>query len=87
MVSSSGEARVADFGLSHVYSGSTSTLAATLNPSSPKGSCRWMAIELFDFEYELDIVKAPNKESDVWSFGMVVYVSIPLRKTICNMIF
>lgn len=76
MVSRSGEARVADFGLSHVYAGSTSALAATLNPSGTKGSSRWMAMELFDFEYELDAVKTPDKESDVWSFGMVVYVRI-----------
>ncbi|KLO13729.1 kinase-like protein [Schizopora paradoxa] len=75
MVSPSGEAQIADFGLSHLCSSSISGLQATTNPTVPKGSPYWMARELFDFPADTDTIEVPvpNKKSDVWAFGMVIY--------------
>ncbi len=89
MVSSNREARVADFGVSHACADSVSGLASTLNPTRMKGTIRWMAKELFDVLNESDVVGIPNKESDVWSFGMVVYVRSHCKGLLdhCNICF
>ena len=47
------------------------TILATTNHNSGKGSIRWMAYELLASEE--DEVKH-TKESDMWAYGMVIYV-------------
>ena len=49
----------------------THSLAGTT--TDMKGSIRWMAPELLMYSEE-EPVKAPTKSSDVWAFGMTVYV-------------
>jgi len=63
LVSPTGKALVADFGISVLLSASQ-TLSTTTG--GVKGSIRWMAKELFDGSNS-------SKESDVWAFGMTVY--------------
>lgn len=71
---------MADFGISRL-------LIETRNIESTgqlKGSMRWMAIELFPvlpgmadigiITLGLAKAKLPTKETDVWAFGMLVYV-------------
>ena len=36
------------------------------------GSLRWMAPELFDLEGSM----AHTKESDIWAYGMTIYVGV-----------
>lgn len=65
-----GEPLLADFGLSRI---SDSSLKFS-SSSGGGGTCRWNAIELSGGS---DIDKAEyTKGSDVWAFGMVLYVSI-----------
>ncbi len=48
------------------------TMMCGTSAISHKGTTRWTAVELFAFTDELTI---PTKKSDVWAFGMVLYVS------------
>ena len=60
---------IAGFGLSRFTDvGSDEPVFST---SFTKGPMRWMAPELFDIETDAH----HTKESDVWAFGMTIYVS------------
>ena len=64
---------IADFGVSRLLVESM-TLAGT---NSLKGSIRWMAVELVDSQDSASAAhQFHTKASDVWAFGMVLYVSI-----------
>ena len=53
---------------------SSQTLLRMSKQDNPKGSTRWMAKELLHIEEGVP-PKAHSKESDVWAYGMVLYVS------------
>ena len=62
---------LADFGISRIMTATCSTTT-----TSAKGSTRWMAIELCPSHLEEDDSEGNHtKETDIWAFGMVVYVS------------
>lgn len=49
-----------------------------------KGTLRWMAPELVDIDVDLTsdesaVFGSHSKQSDVWSFGMVIYVGCTLK--------
>lgn len=62
------EPRIADFGLSKLLDEVTSTLTIS-QTGNPFGSVRWTAPELF-------FTPGVKFESDIWSFGMTVLVSV-----------
>jgi serine/threonine protein kinase len=55
---------IADFGLSRVVMG----FSTGLTTSSSKGSCRWMAPELFG-GVDNQVLVLITTASDVWAFG------------------
>jgi serine/threonine protein kinase len=65
---------LSDFGLSSLLV--TSRVASV--GTGPQGSARWMAIEFYTqlqgFSGSGAVMKA-NEKTDVWAFGMTVYVS------------
>lgn len=63
-----------DFGISHMIL-SSETLTSTTG--GMKGSLRWMAPEL------LEGVKH-NVETDIWAFGMVIYVCLCILEKLLN---
>lgn len=72
MVTSTGVAVLADFGVSH-------GLARDSLPTTScgaKGTVRWMARELFSYALDIDR-QSPTctQKSDIWSLGMTIYVS------------
>lgn len=67
-----------DFGISRIVEESV-TLTGT---SSLKGNTRWMSIELLNpdiLEGSTKKHEFHTKQSDVWAYGMVLYVSEHLR--------
>ncbi|THG99472.1 hypothetical protein EW145_g7261 [Phellinidium pouzarii] len=71
LVSSSGIARICDFGISRAINATQMALGGdTTLIGGPNGSARWIAYELFANSEEY---RKPSKESDVWAFGMTVY--------------
>lgn len=68
LVSLSGNALVADFGISHALAATTAFATTT---GGVKGTVRWMAIELFTGSLALSQF---SKAADVWAFGMTIYV-------------
>ena len=78
MVSANGKPLLADFGLSLALNASMTFAAHT---STVKGSARWMSVELLsvrddEVEDTSNDYGSPTQESDVWAFGMIIYVSI-----------
>ena len=66
-----GKPLITDFGCSRMLSYSQ-TIMKTTTTDRVRGSLRWMAYELVsDEEEELKHTKA----SDVWAYGMTLYVS------------
>lgn len=63
---------LADFGLAHVLNPGTVTIRLCTN-GQPGGTANWMAIELL--EPDESKAKSYTKVSDIWAFGMTVYVS------------
>jgi serine/threonine protein kinase len=64
---------LSDFGVSSVFAASQ----VNADTTSFKGSVRWMAIEFYEQIHGTSpgtMVKA-NEKTDVWAFGMTVYVS------------
>lgn len=65
---------LADFGVAGRIAGSIATTGKT----SARGTTRWMAIELFTGvpgnSDDGDGLNIRTKESDVWAFGMTIYV-------------
>ncbi len=49
--------------------------------TSAKGTVRWMAIEFLTLMDESGVGAIPNEKSDVWAFGMTVFVRdcVPVR--------
>ncbi|KLO13728.1 kinase-like protein [Schizopora paradoxa] len=74
LISDTKEPLLADFGLSQVLYPLFSTAGQSSNSNSPTGTVRWMAREFFDESSVTAIV--PNEKSDVWAFGMVLYVCL-----------
>ena len=64
----SGEPLICDFGISRILSHSLSN--GGTSSANLKGSARWMAPELFNLEIDTH----HTKETDMWAFGMTVYV-------------
>ncbi|KLO12884.1 kinase-like protein [Schizopora paradoxa] len=62
------EPLLADFGVSHILTGSMSQMCGT-SMMNLKGTSRWMAVELLATDSEM----IPDEKSDVWAFGMVLY--------------
>ncbi|EJC99172.1 kinase-like protein, partial [Fomitiporia mediterranea MF3/22] len=69
LVNHLGDPLICDFGISRMLSSTVTFAGAT--SGGIKGSMRWMAYELLDFSSD----GHHTKESDVWAFGMTVYVS------------
>lgn len=55
---------------------SQSIFVSTTHDGQTKGSTRWMAMELHTGMGEIE--PKHTKETDVWAFGMTLYVSLPL---------
>lgn len=70
LISEEGRAVLADFGTSRLLKNSV-TIAGT---QTFKGSVRWTAPELFTPTDEPLEHLFHTKASDVWAFGMVIYV-------------
>ena len=70
LVSSDGHPMLADFGISRFVSVNGKPAEA-----SYEGSIRWMARELIKALMSGSGRPVHTKESDIWAFGMVVYVS------------
>ena len=69
LVTRSGVARICDFGISRMIAASQ-PFGETNTNTGIRGSVRWMSPELlFDGQAE------HSMESDVWAFGMTIYVS------------
>lgn len=71
-----GEPLLCDFGLTRFVATSLqpdSSLSTfqTDSAAAMNGSIRWMAPEIFDMNHG----NKHTRESDVWAFGMTVYVS------------
>lgn len=75
LVDKSGCPLISDFGISRIVNASQS-YGVTTQSSGTKGTIRWMAIELFDL---LANTQNHTVESDVWAFGMTIYVSVILH--------
>ena len=73
-MTSAGIPKLADFGLSRTLSDSPTALE-TSSFGELKGTTRWMAYELLQFldGYGAEVIC--TKASDVWAFGMTIYVS------------
>lgn len=74
MVSNTGTPLICDFGISRLIAITTSLgLYAHTESGTPKGTCRWMSPELL--LPPVGQSASHTKESDIWAFGMIVYVS------------
>ena len=72
LISPGGSPLLCDFGISRVLV-EAGTVAGT---TSLKGSLHWMAVELVNpSSFAPEEGKSHTKKSDIWAFGMVVYVS------------
>ena len=69
-MNSNGHPMLADFGISRFDSVNGEPAEV-----SYEGSIRWMAIELIDELMSGSGRLVHTKESDIWAFGMAVYVS------------
>ncbi|KAE9406194.1 kinase-like protein, partial [Gymnopus androsaceus JB14] len=66
LISDSGKCCLADFGLASI----TSTLQSlSSSTGSPRGSVRWMAPELLDYEVDT----RPSKPTDMYAFGCTIF--------------
>ena len=70
LVNSDGHPMLADFGISRFDSVNGESAEA-----SYEGSVRWMSWELIDKLMSGSGRPVHTKESDIWAFGMVLYVS------------
>ena len=74
MLSDEGLPLLMDFGISHLQECSSTCETAT---DGDKGTIRYMAFELLQDDIEEDSTsKTHTTQSDVWAFGMIVYVNI-----------
>ena len=72
LVSADGKPKITDFGISQIMINSMTITRFT----APKGGVRWMAPELLGVNLDDLVSEHPShtKATDVWAFGMVVYV-------------
>jgi serine/threonine protein kinase len=70
-VSYDGRPLLSDFGVSRVVKESVTVTGTT----TMRGNLRYMAPELLSPQMTYSSHAFQTKESDVWAFGMVVYVS------------
>ena len=66
---------ICDFGMTRVITSSKSFQTFT---SSNKGTARYLAYELVALS---DRYPSSTKASDVWAFGMTIYVSLSQNRT------
>ena len=76
LISPNGDPLLSDFGVSRMLIAS-GTLDHT---TTLGGTARWMAVELLKPTEEGDAPALPTTESDVWAFGMTVYVSTSFHR-------
>ena len=72
MINDSGSAMICDFGCARIQVASYSAAAPT---STLKGTCNYWAPELLKFIPTGDVPPIHTSKSDMWAFGMTVYVS------------
>lgn len=72
-MNASGVPMLADFGQSRALN-YTQQVLVTTSHETLKGTAHWIAYELLDFLDEDSAEIACTKESDMWAYGMVVYV-------------
>ena len=70
LISSNGRAVLTDFGRKQLLI----NVGAVVGTQSLQGSVRWSAPELLVLTDEAQTHECYTKASDVWAFGMVVYV-------------
>jgi serine/threonine protein kinase len=71
-VTHDGRPMLADFGISRLMTENGSIADTTYL----EGSVRWMSIELVDALLRGSYHLTHTKESDMWAFGMVLFVSL-----------
>jgi serine/threonine protein kinase len=76
LVNSSEQACISDFGLTSVVSDLT-TMNASTSQGHERGTCRWMAPELFDEGNDHDLVNMYSAASDIYSLAMVIFEVCP----------
>jgi serine/threonine protein kinase len=64
---------LSDFGVSSVFAASQ----VISDTTTIKGSARWMAIEFYT-QLSSGMIAQANEKTDVWAFGMTVYVGADL---------
>ncbi len=69
LVSADNEALLTDFGTSRM-----DALSAGFTSNSVKGSVRWQAQEFFDIPDDESPAPTHTAMTDIWAFGMTVYV-------------
>lgn len=71
LIAHDGRAVLSDFGVSRLLVNSKTVIGTT----ALKGVMRWMAPELIEPDEEVETRHACHtKATDVWAFGMVIYV-------------
>ena len=73
MIHASGSALICDFGSALVAATRLSLAAPT---SELKGTCNHWAPELLSFDTDSGVSSKYTLASDMWAFGMTVYVSL-----------
>lgn len=73
-MSEHGEPLICDFGISRMLDSSQSNFVSTTHNGQLRGSMRWMARELL--RPDGDEEPKHSKETDVWAYGMTLYVSL-----------
>ena len=72
MINDDGSALICDFGSARIEVASHSISSPTL---TLKGTCNYWAPELLSLSPDGDVPPCHSIESDMWAFGMTVYVS------------
>ncbi|KAI5121784.1 hypothetical protein M0805_009595 [Coniferiporia weirii] len=71
LISQLGCPLICDFGISRMITSSQTLYISTTHNGSPRGSTRWMSIELFGIGSDID--PKHTKASDIWAYGMTIY--------------
>lgn len=74
-MSACGQPQICDFGISSILAASSTFGATSSHNYGTRGSLRWMAVEFFEMT---DPPVLHSEKSDVWAFGMTVYVGLLL---------